>query len=115
MPARMAYASGGDLTCEDGNPCTMTNVIQGPDEFVANANACDDANACTTCRFAKTRSVGGELLDCDDGDVCTDDSCDMEKGCIHVVNEAQCDDGDACTVGDQCKEGSLHRARCPRL
>src|SRR5207244_3989468 len=43
--------------------------------------------------------------DCDDHNVCTDDSCDPETGCIHTNNTLPCDDGNGCTVGDACVEG----------
>ncbi|MCO4761798.1 MAG: hypothetical protein KC502_09855 [Myxococcales bacterium] len=43
---------------------------------------------------------------CDDGDVCTDDSCDPTKGCQHKANTAACTDGDVCTTKDACKAGS---------
>lgn len=42
--------------------------------------------------------------DCDDGDVCTDDTCDTGS-CQQVNNAATCDDGDACTDGDTCTDG----------
>jgi hypothetical protein len=42
---------------------------------------------------------------CDDGNVCTADSCDPAAGCVHEPVAAPCDDGDACTVGDTCAGG----------
>ena len=44
--------------------------------------------------------------DCDDGNLCTDDSCDSAVGCVNENNAAPCDDGDACTTGDTCSEGT---------
>ncbi len=44
-------------------------------------------------------------LDCDDGLLCTDDSCDTQTGCLHQNNQASCDDGDACTTNDRCTNG----------
>lgn len=38
---------------------------------------------------------------CDDGNVCTTDSC-AAGGCSHGANTQPCDDGDACTAGDTC-------------
>src|SRR5712691_11613378 len=43
--------------------------------------------------------------DCNDGDPCTDDTCDPQNGCFHTNNTASCDDGDACTVNDTCNAG----------
>ena len=44
-------------------------------------------------------------LDCDDHDVCTDDSCDPIEGCVYTYNTAACDDGLFCTVNDVCSLG----------
>ncbi len=46
------------------------------------------------------------LPGCDDGDPCTDDSCDKTKGCLHVANTAPCEDGSVCTLNDACKGGA---------
>ena len=41
--------------------------------------------------------------DCSDGNVCTDDTCDVVTGrCAHAPNAAPCDDQQACTVSDVC-------------
>ncbi len=41
-------------------------------------------------------------LTCDDGNVCTADSCDPASGsCTHTTNPTACDDGNACTA-DTC-------------
>ncbi len=44
--------------------------------------------------------------DCDDGNVCTADSCAEPAGCVHLPQQATCEvDGDACTV-DACAAGA---------
>ena len=43
---------------------------------------------------------------CDDGKMCTTDSCDPATGCVNANNTLECDDGDACTAGDACVDGS---------
>ncbi len=45
-------------------------------------------------------------LSCDDGNPCTDDSCDQVKGCLNVNKTGGCSDGDACTVPDLCEKGA---------
>jgi hypothetical protein len=48
---------------------------------------------------------------CDDGDACTDDSCDATAGCQHVarpgccLTDADCVDADPCTV-ERCESGT---------
>ena len=58
------------------------------------------------CQEGACVSQGGET-DCDDNNPCTEDSCDLEQGCVHTPWEelTGCDDGDPCTVGDLCVDG----------
>jgi len=44
-------------------------------------------------------TICAEEADCDDGDACTDDSCNPRTGCMHLA--INCDDADACTT-DSC-------------
>ncbi len=73
---------------------------------LADGEPCADGDACTT----GDRCVAGACLptaplDCDDGNVCSDDTCSPEVGCVHLANLATCDDGDPCTTGDRCSVG----------
>jgi hypothetical protein len=68
---------------------------------------CSDGNACTTGDFCMDGDCqGGMMIDCDDHNPCTDDTCDPMVGCVHTNNQSMCDDGDLCTVGDACVNGS---------
>ena len=50
--------------------------------------------------------------DCEDDNLCTDNTCDLPGGtCSSVFNRAPCDDGVACTEGDQCSEGACQAGR----
>ena len=49
---------------------------------------------------------GTGVLDCNDGNPCTDDSCDPVLGCQHSNNTDPCDDGNQCTILDRCAAGS---------
>ena len=98
---------GDALTCDDGNSCTTDSCQDDIGCFFAAADsACDDGNSCTgpdVC--ANGQCVGGPVLDCDDENPCTDDSCDALSGCLHQLNSAACDDQDVCTTGDHCQLG----------
>ncbi len=78
--------------------CLLKDINEG--------QPCDaDGSVCTSGDLcASGICKPGSLVDCDDGNVCTDDSCDKVKGCLHVANEAPCDDGQGCTVSDLCKD-----------
>lgn len=72
-------------------------------------STCDDGNACTdgeTCRGGACE--GGAALVCDDGDPCTMDGCDPERGCTSAAGPdgVACDDGDPCTQDDACAAGA---------
>ena len=44
---------------------------------------------------------------CDDGNPCTDDLCNQDKGCFsQSTTNKGCDDGNACTKDDFCKDGN---------
>jgi uncharacterized repeat protein (TIGR01451 family) len=43
---------------------------------------------------------------CNDGNVCTNDSCMQGVGCVYVNNSAACNDGNACTSSDVCVAGA---------
>ena len=67
---------------------------------------CDAQDACvvnSACNGGVC--IGGDPVNCNDGDSCTDDSCDSEVGCVQTHNAAPCSDGDACTTLDQCVDG----------
>ena len=74
----------------------------------------------TSTTIPPARCVTG---DCDDGNPCTDDTCDPATGCQHAANTASCSDGSECTLADQCNGGQCQpgprrparrRLRCRR-
>ena len=84
---------GGVLAIE---PCTI------------NAD-CDDGIVCNgfeTCDLGLGVCESGTPLDCNDGNACTDDSCDSVNGCVFTDNTGPCDDGDMCTINDLCSGGT---------
>lgn len=71
----------GDLDCDDGNVCNGLESCVG--------------NVC----------MMGTSLNCNDGNVCTNDSCNQISGCQNVPNSAPCSDGNGCTTVDVCSGG----------
>jgi len=73
---------------------------------------CDDLDACTSndqCLTGQCQS--GAPTDCDDGNVCTTDSCETVAGCVHTATPGTvCDDGDDCTHSDSC--GGIDNTQC---
>ncbi len=96
------------LACDDGNLCT--DDVCSPETgclFTANLDSCDDGDACTVGDSCdEGQCVAGGAKDCNDNNVCTDDSCDPIVGCLHDENVVACDDGNACTANDECESGA---------
>ncbi|MFT3766913.1 MAG: lamin tail domain-containing protein [Minicystis sp.] len=133
MGCQHAQAADG-TSCADGDACNGAEVCMGGTCMAGTAPDCDDQNPCTTdvcdmaagcthtnvsdgtscadadvCNGAEV-CVGGACtaespLDCDDGNDCTVDSCDMTGGCQH----AQAADGTTCgdaNCAGMCASGS---------
>lgn len=96
------------LSCDDANPCTSDECdAQIGCQHNATTGACDDGDACTTGDLCNDGlCASGQSVNCNDNNVCTNDSCDPASGCLHTNNNAACDDGDACTTGETCANGT---------
>ena len=97
--------TANDKLCDDNNACSddSCNPKVGCHHDTI-AGKCEDATVCNgieTCD-PKTGCVAGKPLNCDDANVCTNDSCDKTKGCTAVNNQDPCTDGVACTLNDLC-------------
>jgi hypothetical protein len=104
-----ACQPGAPVVCNDSNVCTddtcvpATGCVFTPD----NTNTCSDNNACTTADACVGGScVGGPPPNCNDSNVCTDDTCAPATGCVNANNAAPCDDGSRCTDNDTCSGGA---------
>jgi cysteine-rich repeat protein len=95
------------LACDDENPCTddscdpETGCVHTP-----NQADCSDDNACTAgdhCQGGECLTTG--MLTCDDANLCTNDNCDPDVGCVYSANNNPCDDGNLCTENDACANG----------
>ena len=95
--------------CSDGNVCTVDTCdpATGACTNAVSALACEDGDPCTApdgC--VDGLCVSGPPATCDDGNMCTLDTCVPGAGCIHQdAVGIGCDDGDACTTGEQCAAG----------
>src|SRR5262245_19262040 len=71
--------------CDDGNPCTddSRSPARGG-AHTHNTAPCNDGSACTTNDACSNGSCQrGPPPNCDDGNPCTDDSCNPASGCVH--------------------------------
>lgn len=104
----------GTFNCNDNNPCTIDSC--SPKSWCKNVPlptgvTCDDGSVCTTGDHCEMDGLykavcTGALLDCNDKNLCTWDSCDAKSGCTHGANDsASCSDGKTCTSSDKCVSG----------
>ncbi len=102
-----ACQAGGALDCNDNNPCTSDSCDASSGcVHLGNALPCDDNNACTVGDACQAGlCLPGAATVCNDGNPCTDDSCDVSKGCVTKNNILPCTDNSVCTLGDACGGG----------
>ncbi len=102
--------AGTPPVCDDGNACTDDSCDPGSGCLnTDNTASCGEGDACTGDAFCSAGVCQpGTLLTCDDGNVCTDDSCDPDSGCLNTDNTASCGDGDACNGDEVCSASICH-------
>ena len=111
------FQSKDGASCSDGDGCTDPDLCKGTKCIAGAPKSCDDKSACTTdkcdsktgkcvftplkegdacdnlpCQDKQTckagKCQGGQPKNCDDGDKCTIDSCDVKTGkCAHVTDD----------------------------
>lgn len=106
VPAGCGNAAVDDgEDCDDGNDATGDGC-ENDCKFTCTDDAqCDDRDPCNgreRCNEAEHLCERGTALDCDDGDPCTEDTCDR-NGCRRVPIDAD-GDGFAATPDGACAE-----------
>ncbi len=101
---------GSSLSCDDGNPCTadpactlvdVNNPGLGCKHSPYDLGTCNDGNACTSGDHCSGGTCVAKAIGCDDSNECTDDSCDINSGCLHKASA----DGKPCGAGQSCQAG----------
>lgn len=104
--------AGPAKLCDDGAPCTKDTCNKATG-LCANAAAPLDGTVCdadgSACTVGDVCSAGlcaaGKNANCDDGNACTTDACDVKLGCQNPATAGPCNaDDSACTV-DTCTSG----------
>ena len=70
---------------------------------------CADSSLCTVNERCDSGACVSDPVNCDDGEACTQDSCDPAAGCLHVDQP----DGSSCSDGNLCNgEETCHGGHC---
>ena len=98
------------MACDDNEGCTIDSCDPATGckhTSLKIGDACSTGDLCvtgSTCSSA-LKCQGGNPVICEDKNICTDDFCKSDKGCIHAINTLSCDDGEYCTYPDLCTGG----------
>jgi hypothetical protein len=102
--------AGTCTTCDDGLFCNGAETCSAACSPVAGTAPCDP-DLCTEA--TDTCAECNDNGDCNDGNVCTTDTCNGSMECDHVNNTVACDDGLFCNGGDTCSGGACTHAGDP--
>ncbi len=103
--------SSAPVNCSDGVGCTIDSCNESTDscDNVASDAACSDGLFCNgseTCNSVLD-CQSGPTVNCDDGVVCTDDSCnEATDSCDNIANDSNCDDGLFCNGTESCNSST---------
>ena len=98
---------GSPIECDDLNDCTADDcdLAAGCVYYPITGQDCDDSDLCTANDNCISGDCVGKMIICNDGNLCTDDSCLPADGCTYTPNNDACDDGNMCTGPDLCEAG----------
>jgi len=115
LPWKCEVKGGTTIACPDPEgknaPCldAACDPLTGDcmDVPAHEGQGCSDGDACTLYDSCVAGVCSGSgALSCNDGNLCTDDSCDPSSGCVYEANTADCDDANECTTADHCVAGA---------
>lgn len=88
--------------------CNLLNATSCRTQALFPRTLCATGNVCELGFCSGFACTSGGNTGCNDGNTCTDDSCDPQTGaCVATPNDNNtCSDGNACTVGDFCAGGA---------
>jgi subtilisin family serine protease len=98
-PPGSPCGSASDTVCDDPDTCSATGVCQANNV----SGSCSDDNACNGAEVCSDGACQrGTAPNCNDGNPCTDDSCNPPRGCVNAPNTSPCGDANACNGTEVC-------------
>jgi len=104
MAGNVAYGTACSVSI---GRCWVSGLCD-PDTHICSSPAGQDVTCSTSSQCDTEEHCDGEgqcigtPIVCDDGNPCTDDTCDTARGCVATGNHAACNDGDSCSLNDTC-------------
>ena len=106
--------------CDDGIACSAQSCVTGLCSYVAVPGCCGstfDCAAGVACAKANTAGAACQACEseteCDDGNVCTVDTCAIGLGlCSHARPPETCCSDTECPSDDPCRVGFCHDGNC---
>src|SRR5690606_19375270 len=95
-----------DECFNDGWSCTGHACDAGACSYALTTEPCDDGDACTEIDTCAEGLCVGTTVQCSDGNVCTFDSCDSDRGCSNAPIDGCCLSNEDCPDGGICLLGS---------
>ena len=108
----------GPPDCDDANVCTddscdpAIGCVHLPNQAPCSEAACDAGIHFAAAQCSASVCPAPVVTDCDDANVCTDDSCDLAVGCAHVANQAPCLEA-ACEANVHHAAAQCSASACP--
>jgi hypothetical protein len=102
--------SADDSYCiDDGNYCTGVEKCDPQQGCISTNNPCGDSVECTEDVCDETNDVCSNIVietACDDGDICSQDTCDPEQGCSNIYIDS--DEDGICDAEDKCPDDAYN-------
>lgn len=103
-----ALSTGGGSTgcmsdgeCDDGNVCNGSETCVGGSCQAGVSLDCNDGDACTDDTCDALSGCQNDPIVCNDGNSCTSDSCNSSTGCVFAPIAPCCGNG-TCELGETC-------------
>ncbi len=109
-PSVCDLASASCVECLSADDCATDKFCNAKHQ--CQADVCT-SGGCQPGKYFACKPDGsgyGAAVTCEDGNPCTDNVCDGQKGCQVVNNAVKCDDGSACTQNDTCANAACKGA-----
>lgn len=106
LRSAVVLTCGEVAACDDGDPCTTEDCVEGTCVFQPSSAACDDGDHCTAQDVCSNGVCAGEVIP-----GCCRVDCDCEDG-LFCNGAETCESGICVSSGDPCSGGAVCESTC---